>query len=128
MSQKTRLYGVKFPFTAKNIFGTYTDLNLSPLQSVKSQLIHLISTPKGQRLRRPNFGTRLIQFIFNPNDNQSLGEIEAEIRETVKTNIPNCEILDIQTLSDGGNSIRVLIRFTAKVNGEDVEDVIALDI
>ena len=62
---KEQKYGIKFPINVVSDDKTLFDLNYTRAESVKSEVMHLIFTPKGQRLRNPNFGTRLIQFIFN---------------------------------------------------------------
>ena len=69
---KTQKYGIKYPFTLDNEDGFYVDLNKTISDGVKSQLLHLIFTPKGQKLRDPNFGTDLIKFIFEPKDSNFL--------------------------------------------------------
>ena len=81
-------YGVKFPITVQSADNTLIDLNQTKEDEVYSELVHLIFTPKGQRLRDPNFGTRLIQFIFNPNDSETWGDILTEIKDTVGKYIP----------------------------------------
>ena len=59
---------------------------------VKSEIMHLLFTPKGQRLRSPNFGSRLIQFIFNPNDQDTWTDIVSEFKDMVKQWVPYCQI------------------------------------
>lgn len=93
---KTQKYGIKFPINVSSDDMTLFDLSHSRAEQIKSEIIHLVFTPKGQRLRKPNFGTNLIQFIFNPNDNQSWGDVVSEIKESVKMWIPNCAITDVE--------------------------------
>ena len=61
--------------------------------------IHLLLTKKGSRYFLPDFGTRLYQFIFDQNDSVTFGLIEGEIRDSVKTYIPNLEITAINVMS-----------------------------
>lgn len=88
--------GIRFPFTVKSIERTFLDLDVKPSDAIKSDIMHLIFTPKGQRLRNPDFGTNLIQFIFNPNDSQTWGDVKNEIKESVARFIPNTTIEDIE--------------------------------
>ena len=81
---KTQKYGIKYPFTLDNEDGFYVDLNKTISDGVKSQLLHLIFTPKGQKLRDPNFGTDLIKFIFEPKDSNTLNMLKTEIASQVK--------------------------------------------
>lgn len=115
-------YGVKFPITVQSADNTLIDLNQTKEDEVYSELIHLIFTPKGQRLRDPNFGTRLIQFIFNPNDSETWGDILTEIKDTVSKYIPSCSIKDLTiNESDNGVGLRVDMKYTVKQNGVNTE-------
>lgn len=100
---KTRHIGIKFPFTRESKEKKFLDLDIDPVDGIISDLMHLIFTPKGQRLRDPEFGTNLIQFIFEPNDDQTWGDVEMEIKECVSKNIPNCSInhIEIYDVEDG---------------------------
>ena len=82
---KTQKYGIKFPINVSSEDMTLFDLSHTRAEQVKSEIMHLIFTPKGQRLRKPDFGTRLIQFIFNPDDSQSWGEVEVAEFEDGRT-------------------------------------------
>lgn len=105
--------GIKFPITKVSEENTFFDLTSDPIEAIKSELMHLIFTPKGQRLRNPDFGTRLIEFIFQPNDQETWGDIEMEIREAVSKYIPGCTIEKVQIYeSEEGRGIVVEINFT----------------
>jgi phage baseplate assembly protein W len=110
---KTQKYGIKFPINVSSDDMTLFDLSHSRAEQIKSEIIHLVFTPKGQRLRKPNFGTNLIQFIFNPNDNQSWGDIVSEIKESVKMWIPNCAITDVEVAEyEDGLTLFARIKYT----------------
>lgn len=93
---KTQHIGIKFPFTRESKEKKFLDLDKDPVDGIISDLMHLIFTPKGQRLRDPDFGTNLIQFIFEPNDSQTWSDVEMEIKENVAKYIPNCTINGIE--------------------------------
>ena len=110
---KTQKYGIKFPINVSSDDMTLFDLSHSRAEQIKSEIIHLVFTPKGQRLRKPNFGTNLIQFIFNPNDNQSWGDVVSEIKESVKMWIPNCAITDVEVAEyEDGLTLFARIKYT----------------
>lgn len=115
-------YGIKFPITILSADNTLVDLNQTKDDEVQSELIHLIFTPKGQRLRDPDFGTRLIQFIFNPNDSETWGDILTEIKDTVRKYIPSCSIKDlVVSESDNGVGLKVDMKYSVKRNGSSTE-------
>ena len=111
---------IKFPFKCQSIFNTFVDLNLDSDDAVRSQIMHLLFTPIGQRLRKPLFGCKLIQYIFNPNDNQTWEDIVDEVRTLIKNNIPNCSVdsLDVYE-SENGLGVSVQINYTVTSNGEN---------
>lgn len=110
---KEQKYGIKFPINVSSDDNTLFDLNHTQAEQIKSEVMHLVFTPKGQRLRQPNFGTRLIQFIFNPNDSSTFDDVVSEIKDSVKMWIPNCNIKDVEVAeSDDGLTLACRIRYT----------------
>lgn len=106
-------YGIKFPITVSSDERTLFDLDYIAADKVKSDIMHLIFTPKGQRVRNPEFGTKLIQYIFNPNDNETWGDVVSEIKESVKACVPGCNITDVAVSeTEDGASLIVMIQYT----------------
>ena len=104
-----------FPINVDSDEKTLFGLNHTRAEQIKSEIMHLIFTPKGQRLRNPNFGTRLIQFLFNPSDTETFGDIVNEIKETVKMFVPDCNIKDVEIAEDeDGIDIYAKIAYTLK--------------
>ena len=113
-------YGIKFPITTESFENTLFDLDFNPVTSVKSQIMHLIFTPIGQRIRKPLFGSRLIQFIFNPNDSQTWNDVVSEIKQLIHTNIPNCNVKDVEVY-DVEDGLGLVARLTYSVTeGNDL--------
>ncbi|CCZ13218.1 putative uncharacterized protein [Prevotella sp. CAG:1092] len=122
-------YGIKFPITILSSDNTLIDLNEEQSDEVYSQLIHLIFTPKGQRLRNPDFGTRLIQYIFNPNDSETWGDILMEIKETVSKYIPMCSIQQLEVEeSENGIGLVVKMKYIVKSNNSSQEYSVSINI
>ena len=95
MALNRKYLGIRFPFTAQDPEGFFVDLDYDPYKEIKSDLMHLIFTPKGQRLRMPTFGTNLIQYIFEPNDDKSYTDMKVELQESIKKFIPNVTITSL---------------------------------
>jgi phage baseplate assembly protein W len=119
---KIQKYGIKYPFTLNNNDNVYLDLNDSRTESIKSQVLHLIFTPKGQKLRDPDFGTDLIKFIFAPSDGDTFNEIKREITSQILKYIPEVEFRDISVHKNEGDDfgIVVLIEYGVK-KGNKIE-------
>ena len=80
---------------------------------VKSQLLHVLFTPIGQRLRQPTFGTNLIQFLFNPNDNETFSDVMSELKRVVTRWVPDCALENIIIQeTDNGMGLNALIRYS----------------
>ena len=75
--------------------GFFLDLTSTDSKAIKSDLMHLILTRKGERWYNPEFGSDLIKFIFEPNDGRTLSEIKLDIQNTVKRYIPNLNVDDV---------------------------------
>lgn len=110
---RTQKYGIKFPIKIESK-KTLLDLNETVADDVKSQLIHLIFTPQGQKLRDPLFGTNLIKYLFTEmNDPTAWENIIFDIKEKVKTYISNCEVQDVITVpTDDGTGLDVTIKYS----------------
>lgn len=113
---RTQKYGIKFPIKIESK-KTLFDLNETMADEVKSQLIHLIFTPQGQKLRDPLFGTNLIKFLFTDmNDRITWDDVIFEVKDKVKRFIPNCEVEDVVTTPVGEelDGLEVKILYTVK--------------
>lgn len=120
----TQRYGIKYPFTSDNEDGYFIDLNTTYEESIKSQVLHVIFTPKGQRVRNPEFGTNLIRFIFSPNDSFTLSEIKSEITTQVNKYVPSVEFRDITIYADENqpdNGRIVMVEYA--INKGNISDI-----
>lgn len=81
-------YGINFPFN-DSPRGDYLLLTEFESQQIRSDLIHLLLTRKGSRYYLPEFGTRLYEFIFEPNDTLTFQAIESDIRDSINQFMPN---------------------------------------
>ena len=109
----TQKYGIKYPFTSNNNDGIYLDLNDTYADGVKSQVLHVIFTPKGQKLRDPEFGTDLIKYIFGPKDDMVFSDIKSEITSKVSKYVPQVEFRDVNvyTSENDDNTIIVSVEY-----------------
>ena len=102
-------YGVNFPFRESYV-GKYLDVSDTTEEEVRSNLIHLLLTRKGQRLYNPDFGTDLLRFIFEPEDNLSLNDIKSEITTVVKKYLPKLQINEISVTQSTESEYAAVVR------------------
>lgn len=91
----TQKYGIKYPFTSDNDENVYLDLNQTRVDRVTSDVLHVIFTPKGQKIRNPEFGTDLIRYIFDQNDEITLADVKTEATSQVLKYVPGVELRNI---------------------------------
>lgn len=121
---------MKFPFTLNNGGGFCFDLNENPKDKVASQIAHVILTPKGTRIRMPEFGTNLIKWIFEPNDQETWNGIVEEVTKAV-SNYVNGTLLtkiDVVTPEEEDNSVYLDIRYSVFTNGETENNRMAIKV
>lgn len=96
----TQRFGVKYPFSSNNLDEIYIDLNETLTDKVKSEVLHVLFTPKGQKLRNPDFGTDLIKYLFDPKDDTSFESVKSSIKMDIGKYVKNIEFDDIRILQD----------------------------
>lgn len=125
----TQKYGIKYPFTSNNTDEIFLDLNTTFEDEIKSRVLHVIFTPKGQRLRQPEFGTDLIKYIFNPSDNLTLKNIKEEITSQILKYVPNVEFGDISIYQDDDNNGKIITIYYTIIKGSSkIEETVAINI
>lgn len=126
----TQKYGIKYPFTSNNDDGTYLDLNKTYADSIKSQVLHVIFTPKGQKLRDPEFGTDLIKFIFNPSEPETFNKIKDEISRQITKYVPMVEFRDITIYNSeiDDNGIIVMVEYGVKKGNKTEVTTVAVNL
>lgn len=110
-----RFINIKFPFQESKK-GFFVELNKTDNQAIKSDLMHLILTQKGQRLYMPDFGTNLLKYIFEPNDSITFGDIKTEINQLVKRYLPELIINDISISQSDTNEHVAILRIDYKIS------------
>lgn len=123
-------FGIKYPFTSNNLDEMFLDLNETYEDSVKSKMLHVIFTPKGSRLRMPDFGTNLVQYIFEPNDGETLSNIKSEITIQVGKYVPGVRFDDISVVRDDKDErgTVVILYYTIQKGENEVSESLGIKI
>lgn len=126
---RKQYFDIKYPFTNDGIENYEFDLNQSQKERVTSDILHVIFTPKRQRLRKPDFGTDLIKYIFEPNDSTSWNSIKKEIQDSVSKWVKGVVLDNIEVLStDDGVRIYVRIDYTVKQGNNSYKNSVAVEL
>jgi len=113
-------YNIKFPLSDDPVTNTYFKMSNVTKDAFSSDLLLLLLTQKGERYYEPDYGTDLLKFIFEPNDNLTASDVEQELKRVVSLYIPALTINNIQfnwNYDDTGqpiseNQLNVNIKFT----------------
>lgn len=118
----TQKYGIKYPFTSNNNDNVFMDVNGTYADSIKSKVMHVILTQKGQRLRNPEFGTSLINYIFAASDDITLSAVKQEVGSQLSKYVPNVAFNDLDVYRDENDENNVIVSVTYSVtNGNNTE-------
>jgi len=120
---------IEFPFR-DDTKGKFLALNKESKSAIKSDLIHLLLTNKGERLYLPDFGANLKRYLFEPNDELTSTSIKNEIQESVNRFIPNLKLTDlsIDRLTNNEHVARVRIDYIVTDDVFNSSDFIILEI
>ena len=88
-------YNIKFPIEDNNVVNSFFELTKVVKDAYRSDLLLLILTQKGERYYEPDYGTNLLKFIFEPNDDITASDILEEMKRTVSTYIPTITIKNV---------------------------------
>ena len=113
MAENYKFINIDFPFQESKE-GFFLNLNNVDAKAIRADLMHLLLTRKGERFYNPEFGTDLMRFIFEPNDNLTYSDIKLDIQTTVKKYIPSLNVDNITVTANPDNESKadVLIDYT----------------
>jgi len=113
-------FNVKFPLRDDPSTNTYFQMTQITKDALSSDLLLLLLTLPGERYYFPEYGSNLLKYIFEPNDNLTSTDVEQEIKRLVSLYIPSLTIDKVNfnwsedsegnAISD--NQLNVDIRFT----------------
>lgn len=113
-------YNINFPLRDDVSTNTLFLMTKVSKDAFSSDLLLLLLTQRGERYYEPEYGTNLLKYIFEPNDNLTAVDVEQEIKRTVSLYIPALTINKVEfnwNFDDNGeqisdNQLNVNIQFT----------------
>ena len=111
---KNKAIGIKLPFNGGGVFkSTY-----STQDQIKSNLINLLLTYKGERILNPEFGADLPRLLFDQITDETYNKIQNQIINSVTTYIPEIILTNIEITPDADiNSLYINISYQIKLSG-----------
>lgn len=86
-------YSVALPLQRSSLGGFQMITNIKRL--IRQNLKMLVLTNPGERVMEPNFGVGLTTFVFNNFHENTMGAIDAKIRQQVSIYMPAISIIEI---------------------------------
>jgi phage baseplate assembly protein W len=111
--QKNIAIGVSLPFDGPGVFNsTYTTKD-----QIKSNLINLLLTTRGERVMNPLFGTGLRNFLFEGITNSNIENLKSDLINTIMVYIPDITMvnIDVQPNTDY-NSITLNLSYNINIS------------
>ncbi len=102
--------GWKFPVTARD--GSIEVAEYE--QSIRDSIWLVLSTAKGERVMRPDFGCGIHDMVFAPNNAGTRGRVEIDVREALSKWEPRI-IVDKLAVSAGDRGELILIQIDYRV-------------
>ena len=115
--------GVSIPFNAGGVFNS----TYSTKDQIKSNIINLFLTKKGERIENPEFGTDINKLLFENINDDILSNLKEELYDSVSKFIPNITILDINITSGvDTNTIYIETQYKLNISGQQDNIIIQL--
>jgi len=90
---------IAFPFS-DDPKGKLVAMNNVSEDAVKSDIVHILLTNKGERLYQTTFGANLRKYLFEPNDGTVNPDVQREVTEAIARWMPNVRV-DKVTIESG---------------------------
>jgi phage baseplate assembly protein W len=87
--------------------------------SVRQSIEIILSTARGERVMRPDFGCNLNRLLFSPNNGTTRALAAFEVQEALRTWEPRIDVLDVAVRADGVEAERLLIDIDYRVRNTD---------
>ena len=104
--------GIAFPMRVDH---TGSIAMVGGAEDIDRSIVMVLSTAKGERLMRPQFGCAIWDQLFEPINANTLGYMAQAVRDAVSQWEPRVELEDVTTMADPSGQGRVLIDITYRV-------------
>lgn len=86
---------------------------------IKASIRNILSTKRGERVRRPQFGSNLWNFLWNPITEDNLLLIEQDVRRSLDENEDRIEVDSVNVRGDPTkNLIEIQVEYTVRETRE----------
>lgn len=83
--------------------------------SVRQSIWMILSTSKGERVMRPDFGCSIHDKVFSPNSLGTVGQIVSDVRDALIEWEPRIDVLDVDIIPDSSQPNVILIQVNYQI-------------
>jgi phage baseplate assembly protein W len=113
--QKNVAIGVSLPFDGPGVFNS----TYSTKDQIKSNVINLLLTNRGERIMNPNFGADIKSTLFEGMTDAIIPLIQDKITAAFSAYIPQASINNIDVIfSEDTYTVNVAVNYTLNISGE----------
>jgi phage baseplate assembly protein W len=111
--QKNIAIGVALPFNAPGVFeSTFTTKD-----QIKSNLINLLLTTRGEIIMNPLFGTGLRNFLFEGITESNIENLKQDLNNSIEIFIPEITVLSLDIIPNSDfNTISLYVNYVLKIS------------
>jgi phage baseplate assembly protein W len=91
-------------------------------EDIKEAIWIILSTSKGERVMRPNFGCGIHDLVFSVINTTTLGEVESNIRDALTDFEPRIDLLEVAAKADGETAGKLLVLIDYRVRDTNTRD------
>ena len=103
----------------------YFEQSFDSLTQVKSNLINLLMTRKGERVFQPDFGCDLHELLFTQMDEEYEAEVQSAVQRAISTWMPFLTIVELEVVRDDArNKTLVKVTFALSNNTTITESIV----
>lgn len=88
-------------------------------ESVRQSIFIILSTAKGERVMRPDFGCGLHELVFGVNNSSTQGMAEFEVRDALLQWEPRIDVLQVNARAGGSRGEQLIISIEYRVRATD---------
>jgi phage baseplate assembly protein W len=113
--QKNVAIGISLPFNGPGVFNS----TYSTKDQIKSNVINLLLTNRGERIMNPNFGADIKSTLFEGMTDNIIPLIQDKISAAFSAYIPQASINNIDVVfSEDTYTVNVAVNYTLNISGE----------
>ena len=88
-------------------------------ESIEQAIRIILSTSKGERVMRPDFGCNLHELVFAPNNASNRGLAEHYVREALLNWEPRIKVLEVEASVAGAQEEAIILTISYRVRATD---------